>query len=571
MARLKSRHSALRTLSCKFGGIGKHTPLSPGGAEDMCNFRILPGGILQTRSGYQLKKIFPTGQNLRGVWQGTLGGVSFMFAVAGNQIYRLNEDTLEESSVGDISEGKDIVHFCVYMDNLYVLDGKSIYHYLEALNRFFEVEPYVPLYGYQWHPSSYGEVYEEFNLLSPRLRVHYYNSDATNVFKLPYYPASIDVVRINGRESSKFIFASGSNQITTTTDTPPVTVEIGFRVNVNEEVRQKMLAAQLSYIYSHNGESKLMLWGNDARVFCSKTVTDYMLASCHALYPTAASLYFCADDVLFLGDSSHPVTAICPMYDTLLAFTTDRIWNIAFGKEGIELKLATPRVGCASPLGVIPYQNDVIAVMENDIYRISASVARPEQLTFERLSKGLGGKVSSDFSERAHLVWNIAESEIWIRDPQNETGDVWIWNTESDEWYRFDNICAAFFFKTDDGFGFAQNNGLFLFNKSYTTDSNMPIAAFYRSAYFDFGTPDIPRRSMRAYLHYLPSEGNSSVLFETERSGKLFDLIPSLSNADTRLQELRLGAYRYRFLRFTIYANAATPAEFYRLDIHSLP
>ena len=58
MARLKSKRSALKVLSCKFGGMGKHTPLSPEGAADMCNFRILPGGILKTRTGYKLKKHF---------------------------------------------------------------------------------------------------------------------------------------------------------------------------------------------------------------------------------------------------------------------------------------------------------------------------------------------------------------------------------------------------------------------------------------------------------------------------------------------------------------------------------
>ena len=36
-----------------------------------------------------------------------------------------------------------------------------------------------------------------------------------------------------------------------------------------------------------------------------------------------------------MGDSTHPVTALCPLYETLLAFTSDRIWNISFDKDGI--------------------------------------------------------------------------------------------------------------------------------------------------------------------------------------------------------------------------------------------
>lgn len=571
MARLRSKHSALKVLSCKFGGMGKHTPLSPGSAEDMCNFRILPGGILKTRMGYKLKKYFSGGKKVRGVWQGTLNGTSLLFAVAGNTIYHLDEDTMDETAAGTISSTEGFVHFCVYQDDLYLLDGKNIYHYFPSPNRFDIVEAYVPLFGYQWSPSSFGDINEEINLLTPRLRVHYYNSSASTVFRLPYYADTVDIVRADGTVITDYTFTPKTDKITINTATPPTVLEVGFTVGLNEEIRQKILAAQLSFIYSHNGENKLLLWGNDARVFCSRYVPDYQLSSCHVLYPWAAPLYFCAEDVLFLGDSAHPVSAICPLYDTILAFTADRIWNLSFEKGEVTAMLAAKDIGCASPFGAIPYQNSVLAVMGNDVYRISASVARPEQLSFDRLSVGLEGKVSSDFAQRAELFWNVADGEIWMRDPQNQAGEVLVWNTENEEWYRFSNIPASFFFKISDGFGFAQNNAFFFFDRSYTTDIDMPISAFYKSSYFDFGTPDVPRRSTRAYLYFGSGVTDGTLLLETERSGKSFQLTPTLSNADTHLQEMRFVSHRYRFLRFTITANASSPAEFYRLDIHTMP
>ena len=571
MARLRSKHSALKILSCKFGGMGKHTPLSPEGAEDMCNFRILPGGVLKTRMGYRLHKYFSDAQKIRGVWQGTLKGVSLSLFVVDSSIYRLMQNATSESPAGELSTSEGLVHFCVYLDDLYLLDGKSIYQYSVSQNEFFEMEAYVPLFGYQWSPTSYGDVNEEINMLTPRLRVHYYNSSASTVFRLPYYADTVDIVRADGQVITDYTFTPKTDRITVNTAAPPTILEVGFTVDLNEEIRQKILAAQLSFVYSHNGENKLLLWGNDARVFCSRNVTDYMLSSSHVLYPKASSLYFCADDTLFLGDSAHPVTAMCPLFDTVLAFTADRIWNLTFEKGTVQATLAASNIGCASPFGAIPYKNSVIAVCANDVYRISASVARPEQISFDRLSIGLEGRITSDFSKRVHLFWNVADGEIWMRDPENEGGDVLIWNTESDEWYRFDNIPASFFFKTSDGFGFAQNNGTLLFDSSLSTDMDMPITAFYKSTYMDFGTPEVPRRSTRAYLYFLASEGDGTVLFETERSGKMFDLAQPLSNADTYLQTMRFGSHRYRFLRFTISANASTPAEFYRLDIHSLP
>ncbi len=571
MARLRSRRSALKVLSCKFGGIAKHTPLSPKGAEDMCNFRILPDGVLRTRMGYQLKKHFSSAQKIRGIWEGTLGGVSLLFVVAGDTIYRLEGEAMTETVVGSVANGQERVHFFVYLDDLYLLDGKNIYHYLPTTNKFKEAEAYVPLYGYQWNPSSLGDVYEKINLLSPRLRVQYFNSTATTVFRLPYYADTVDAVWADGKTISDFSFAPGSNQVTLNVSTPPSSVEIGFTVSLNEELREKILAAQLSFIYSKDGENRLLLWGDDARVFCSQNVTDYMLASCHAMYPRTSSLYFCADDILFLGDSAHPITAMCPLYDTVLAFTANRIWNLSFEKGEITATLAANEIGCTSSHGVLPYQNSVLAVMGSDLYRISASVARPEQLSFERLSAGMEGRIADDFGERAQLFWNLADGEIWMRNPDDSSGEILVWNTESNEWYRFDNIPATFFFKMYAGFGFVQNSGIFLFDRSCNTDYDMPISAFYKSAYLDFGNPDTPRRSAHAYLYSAIGGGNSSLLLETERNGKRFALAPALSNADTQMQKMRMCTHRYRFLRFTLFANATTPAEFYRLDIYSLP
>ena len=571
MARLKSKHSALKSLSCKFGGLGKYTPLSPTGAEEMCNFRILPGGVLKTRMGYQLKKSFPSSQKVRGAWQGTLGDTAFLFVVAGNTVYRLAENTMTESVVGTISDGNGLVHFCVYKKDLYLLDGSNIYMYFSEQNKFKEIEAYVPLYGYQWHPESFGEVYEKINLLSRHLRIHYYNSDAGTVFQFPYYADAVDFVYINGRKSTKYTFSPGSNQITTTTEKAPTVVEVGITITLNEEIRQKLLASQLSFIYNLKEEDKLFLWGNDARVFCSAPVSDYMLTSCRVFYPDTSPLYFCSDDILFLGDSTHPVTAFCPFYNTILAFTADRIWNICFEKEGMEVKLATREMGCASPFGVIPYQNSVLAIIGKDIYRISASVARTDELTFERLSQGVEGRIDADYSIRGQLFWNVADDEIWIHDPQKANGEVLVWNTKSEEWYRFENISGSFFFKIYDGIGFAEDSNIFLFDRSYATDNHNPIAAFYRSSYLDFGTPDVPRRSGRAYLYFSAGDEEGSLLLETERNGTVFTLSSPPSNANTHLQEIRFGGYRYRFLRFTISANVSTPAEFYRLDIHTLP
>ena len=571
MARIKSKRNALKTLSCKFGGIGKHTPLDPLGAEDMCNFRILPNGTLKVRPGYVCKKQFAQGRKIRGVWEGVLGGISIHLAVVDNKVYRWVGSQMNEIDAGTITDNQENVHFCVYENTLYLLDGEKIWTYVPSSTKFVELEPYVPLYGYQWHPQAYGEVNEDINLLTTRMRVHYYNSGDYNVFILPYYASSVDIVHVNGKKTTEYSFSAHSNKVTFTSSTPPITVEIGFTVTLNEEIRAEILAAQMAYIYSRNGQNQLMLWGNSGNLYRAQNVTNPMLSSCRVFYPKASPLYFRSNDVFFLGDHTHPITSISPLHDSLLAFTSDRIWSISFDEEGMHTTLATHDMGCASPHGAIPYKNGILAAMNGGIYKITASSSQTDELSIERVSGRVDDKFPADFTQKAHLIHHYADGEIWMRDPTDSTGTVWIWNTENGEWYRYGDINAGFFFKGLGGFGFATENEICLFDRSVSTDNGSAIDAYYQSSYLDMGASDSVKRSMRALLYAAPNKSKSQMLFETEQ-GKLSYSISTPSYAKSpQLWDMRMRTHRYRFLRFTLSTAASNPAEFYRLDIYSQP
>ena len=570
MAKIKSGKAPIKALSCRFGGMGKHTPLSPVGAEDICNFRILPNGVLQTRGGYAVKKSFAQSKPLRGFWEGTLAGSPLIFAVAGNVVYRLSGEELRETLVGSVYAGQGMVHFCAHQDKLYLLDGISIQVYDPTIDHFNEIEAYVPLYGYQWSPSSYGDIHEEVNLLTPRLRVHYYNSEGSSVFLLPYYADAVEVVRADGQETTNYTFEAGSNRISFE-GTPPTVLEVGFTVSLNEELAIAMLASQMAYILANDGEERMLLWGDDARLFVSHPVSGPSLSSCHVLYPKATPLYFRAEDVLFLGDSTHPITAVCPLWDTLLAFTSDRIWSLHFEKGEMHTELAMNGIGCATASGAIPYENTVIAAMQNGIYRITSSVARPDQLVLTRLSVGIDQKLPISFGARAQLFWNVARGEIWAHDPTSAYGEVWVWNANHEEWYRFEGIAASFFFSLDGKVGFADGHRLCFFEPNCYTDAGSPIAAHVRTAYIDLGTADAPARAMRAMLYAAPANAQMELLIETERASHLRTLQADAAVGLPTFYDLRTPAHRHRFLRFFAKVYASLPAELYRLDVYSKP
>ena len=183
----------------------------------------------------------------------------------------------------------------------------------------------------------------------------------------------------------------------------------------------------------------------------------------------------------------------------------------------------------------------------------------------------LSAKFSVGFTQNVQLQYNFAAGEIWLRDPADSTGTVWVWNFEGKEWYRFGGIAASLFFKNLEGIGFASGSDIFLFERTCTTDNGAPIDAYYKSAYLDFGIPEAPRRSMRAFLYASPGEDAYEVLFETEQKEESYRLLTTSSMSAPRLHDMRIATHRYRFLRFTLSVSASHPTEFYRLDIYSGP
>jgi hypothetical protein len=125
-------------------------------------------------------------------------------------------------------------------------------------------------------------------------------------------------------------------------------------------------------------------------------------------------------------------------------------------------------------------------------------------------------------------------------------------------------------FKTVEGIGFASENDILLFERSATTDNGSAIDAYYKSTYLDFGAPDAPRRSMRAFLYASPGGSDCEILFETEQKEQVHQLLAPTHTAP-QLHDMRIATHRYRFLRFTLSTGATKPTEFYRLDIYTRP
>jgi len=571
MARIKPKRASTQAFSCKFGGIGNRDAHSGMGVEDLCNFCISQDGSIHTRSGFRLHASFAEGAVVRGVWEGTLDGTPYRFAAVGTIVYRWDEATNAQQEVGTIADGDGLVEFCCYRGQLYLLDGNTILVYRPSYNQFMPLEAYAPLYGMNWHPTAYGDVYEEINLLSPRLRVHYHNATSSKAFVLPFYAEKIDQLRADGRVSTAFTFTMGDNTVYLTSSTAPSTVEIAFTVSLNEETRAQMLSAQRAYVHRDEGKERMFLFGNDSRLYYSQHVDEISRLAAKVFYPNSEPLYFRSDDVLFLGDASSPVTSLCPMYHALWAFTAERVYCITFSDGVPDVTPALEGFGSRSFFGTVARNHEVLALCNGGLYALSASSTHPEQISLKCLSDAIDGRIPVAAFARMHLLRYTERDEIWLRDPENTSGEVWVWNCALETWYRFSHIKASFFFQSEEQVGFACGNTLYVFDHTVHTDDGAEIISIYKTGYLDFDAPEQIRRSMRAILCADINGGGGYFSLENERGNRIYSLKAQAQGDLPDYYDFRALGGRFRFVRVTVSLTTTALSHVYRCDLYTKP
>ncbi len=571
MSRINARNAQFEKHFIGFAGISEQTPLTGDGTDNICNFRINKSGTLYTRNGYKQVITLPTSP-FRGIWEGSLDGSYLCFAVAGSTIYQLTPTSWKVTAVGSVHSNEKTVCFCKFKETLFLLDGADIFIYRRQTKTFTEVAPYAPLYGQQWHPTDFGDVYEEINLLTPRLRVQYYNSTGSRAFYLPYYASTVDCVLADGVKTTNYSFTANGNTVTINTTNIPTYVEIGFSVQINTDIRQTMLASLCAMVHKQKDTETLLLYGGDEdyRVYCSTEVSDASINYCKLFYPTTDTLYFQADNILCLGDTQHPIVAMCPFYDLTLAFGTAGTWLLDYKEGKIEAQAVLNEFGCGARKGVQICNGKPYLINKDGVFSLSASISHPEDIALKKISAPIGKLFSDGIDTNTLLFWNHTNDELWLRFQKDTNGSVWVWNMEREEWYHFDNIPAVLFFDCSFGIGFASTECIYLFDSAIYTDNGTPICAYYYSNYMDLGVCELPKRALRACVsgNVQLNEGHFSIMGNRRSQHRTFPITLSTIPQHYRF---RFGGRRNRFVRFYIYTVGESKSELYQLSIYANP
>lgn len=567
MSKIKPKRAWSSKEFTNFSGLGNGTLPNSNGAADICNFRIRSDGTLETRSGSRLLISFSDGA-IRGMWEGSISGQNGFFVAAGNRLYRLTNGGTEKVAVGTLSSSAGKVTFCRYNGQLLVLDGTQMKIFRPSEEKFDTLVPYAPLIGYNWHPTNYGEEYEPVNLLTPRMRIHYLNSTGSTVFYLPYYPQSIDRVLVDGKTVTDYTFTTDTNYVTLLKESVGTVVEIAFSVDLNASLREKLLATANGIVDPSKNAETLLLYGieNGNQLYISTTPDSNQINYSRLFYNRSDAVYFTGSDVLFLGDSLHPITAMCRYYDAMLAFSARQTWLLEKENGKMTAKTMLNGIGNSAPGAALLCDGEPVLIHESGIFQLHSTRSQADAPVCENIADAVKDLLPSALATSAVSFWDAQHHELWLRVPEEDNDTVWVWNAQIRQWYRFSGLQPSMLFASSLGTLFAVGNLLNKTEDHLFTDSGNSYSATYQSAYFDFDHAETPRRSVRAVLCAAPRGCTTNLIIESDRGTQQF-IFPSPSTVSApQVFDVRLRPCRHHFLRFRISTIGSAKSAVYKLS-----
>ena len=562
MSKIKPKHAYAKAVFEGFDGISEGSASADNALSELCNFRILPNGTLEKRCGWYAYATLP--DTVRGVWQGTLEGTSFCFAVGGNRVYQVKNGSASEISSLTTSEGH--VTFIPYRGRLYLLDGAETYVLRLSPLSFTVAVGYAPLYGRNWHPTDYGQPNEPFNLFSSRLRIHYFNTTSSTTFNLPYYASSIDKVRVDGRTVTDFGFSAPSDHFTI--PTAGSSVEVAFTVAMDSATEALMRKCTRAYAERLGGRDRLLLYGSPEgqHLFCALNVDDSMLYSSAALYSDTDPLYVTDNTILTLTSPDYPITTLFRDRDRILAFHARGAHSVQLSEESdtVEAYPLLQGVGCTAVGMQLSIDSDPVILNEGGVFRLSSPASDPDAFTLTRLCDA----IKPSFLQNTIAYNDMQHGELWFRDTQNSDGSIWIYQIAHKRWYQFSGVAATFFLTLDGFAGFASANRICLFDESAYTDNGAMINAVCQTVFLTMGYPEEKKRSLRLSLVFNTYGNRIDMQVQSERYKKTYALVGK-AQTDPQLLDLRASLGRFRFLRVRFSDSGRARSQIHRFALYA--
>ncbi len=455
------------------------------------------------------------------------------------------------------------------------MDGAEIYEIKDGVLR--GVQGYAPLVGKDWEPYMRGPEYEKPNILSTRTRISY-NVTSAFISYLHSYPfTGVEAVYVNGERiaESGYTVDVSQNRVNISGTALGDKVVIYFLHDRFLSGVSGIFSATKSAVYGEGSGARMFLYGGseDRTVWCGAPVSDENYEESRKGFSAAGNnrLYFPCDANYRIQSAGYPVTGLAPHYDRLLIFTRGNTSHIDrdFGRDGnFNVYPTNSAIGCNVPGGMIQLENDPVTVGAKSLWRWTASTDRLDESNAVSISKKVEDILPRTAFTNSVIYKNPFQSEIFLSDPSDAEGSVWILNTDTGEWYRFTDIYAKLFFSCGDVLAFAKGNGVYIFDENSATDGgDIPIVAEYKSNPLAFGDSAKPKRLLGVNIEARTDGGNITAEFIGDGKRLAQARLSAKQGAFPASLSGRLNSERFAFLQFVIRSDGADKPEIFSAEI----
>ena len=581
MSVFKQKNSIASVEFKKFKGIDTRAPLGESGAAyDMVNFRVLPDGSLQKRCGF--KAIASYNAKIRGVWSGTLGETTAIFAVYGSTVVKILPKEGRTTVIGKTSSSEGDVNFMFHNERLYLCDGQTFYIVTES--NVAAAEGYVPLYGKDWPVRYKGEVNEPLNLASRHIRMTYIVTEELSFLCVDHVISEIDAVYINGElitDKSRYYFDEPAMCVSVKGLKLNDRVELFLTVSESETNIAEIFSCKNSVVYGDYADSILFLWNGNKKniMFASSSVSEQSLEESRFMYPNSAPFYVPAGSTFKIPKENQQITGVCRQYDRLLIFTKEDTWmgNISSSspKRTLEAVTVNPSYGCTSVGAAVVCENSPVCVSDGAIIRWTSETDELNECNQYSISSKIESMLSPSFFENAVVLIDKRQSEIFFADSTDNQGILWIYNYKIDSWYKFDGITVKSMFLHENSLGFIYLNTVYLFNDSICYDelkggSVRNITATFESYPSDLSVGGNKKRLCGMTLNANLSGGEIHTQYFSEGECISKTLLES-DNAFPKSFMRRLNSKRFSYVTLRILSTARAKQRIYSTGIWAKP
>lgn len=564
MAAIKFKSALGVERSCEegFGGIDRTSHQK---SSDRCfrmeNLDHRADGSLRTRPGYrqqfeytgELRAIFNTSDKLY-----TVVGDSFI----------LHDASLGTSTVlATLPSSSGDAEIICFGGDMYVHDGSWLYRYYAST--LAEAEGYAPLYGSDWNPSSGGDVNEDINILSDRIRISFVTDESTQYFNLGINVSSIDLIQINGKTTVIDALGAAIDETEariTTTSPVAASTRITFWLTLSSSSSKKHLIEKRSraFVFGNNGGERLCIYspGLSSSLLCSRPVSTNAHRLSLKSNSNALPLYMPFSSVVCIGSGAYPITGMAQHFGRALLFTETDTWCVDWNGSELDPEVSVPEIfmlnsaiGSEETEGSAYCENDPITYFCGRLWRWHSQSGVRDECSASLISDEVAELLPKN-SYSISMLSLPQRQKILIADPEDTEGKLLVFDTARKSWTVYKGIYAEKLIRFGNYPAFSRGSNIYVFFDDLTEDSeeseSFPIKAILASHFTDFGCPERTKRSVRLILCCDLSGGEATVTFENEiGETRTLQLKGKKGGGAEQISE-RMALPRFKKLRYTI-------------------